>query len=55
MHNHNDKYLNRAGLEPGTSRLQGQVDTNEPSGPAISNNTHVEKIKNKKYSSLHQY
>ena len=34
MHNHADKYPTRLGLEPGTSRLQAQVDTNEPSEPA---------------------
>ena len=32
MHNHDDKYPYRPGFEPGTSRLQAQVDTNEPSG-----------------------
>ena len=35
MHNHDDKYPNRPGFEPGTSRLQAPVDTNEPSGPAV--------------------
>ena len=34
MHNHDDKYPTRPGFEPGTSRLQAPVDTNEPSGPA---------------------
>ena len=34
MHNHDDKYPPRPGLEPGTPRLQAPVDTNEPSGPA---------------------
>ena len=34
MHNHDDKYQARPGFEPGTSRLQAPVDTNEPSGPA---------------------
>ena len=34
MHNHNDRYLARQGFEPGTSRLQAPVDTNEPLGPA---------------------
>ena len=33
MHNHDDKYPARPGFEPGTSRLQAPVDTNEPSGP----------------------
>ena len=33
MNNHDDKYLARAGFEPGTPRLQAPVDTNEPSGP----------------------
>ena len=31
MHNNNDKYPSRPGFEPGTSRLQAPVDTNEPS------------------------
>ena len=31
MHNHDDKYPARPGFEPGTSRLQAPVDTNEPS------------------------
>ena len=35
MHNHDDKYPARPGFEP-ISRLQVPVDTNEPSGPAIS-------------------
>ena len=35
MHNHDDKYPARPGFEPGTSRLQAPVDTNEPSEPAI--------------------
>ena len=34
MHNHDDKYPVRPTFEPGTSRLQAPVDTNEPSGPA---------------------
>ena len=34
MHSHNDKYPSRPGFEPGSSRLQAPVDTNEPSGPA---------------------
>ena len=34
MHNHDDKYLSRPGLERGTPRLQDPVDTNEPWGPA---------------------
>ena len=34
MHNHEDKYPVQPGFEPGTSRLQAPVDTNEPSGPA---------------------
>ena len=34
MNNHDGKYPARSGLEPGTSRLQTPVDTNEPSGPA---------------------
>ena len=34
MHNHEDKYSNRLGFEPGTLRLQTPVDTNKPSGPA---------------------
>ena len=34
MHNHDDKYPARPRYEPGTSRLQALVDTNEPSGPA---------------------
>ena len=36
MHNHDDKYQARPGFEPGTSRLQTPVDTNEPSGPATN-------------------
>ena len=32
MHNHYDKYPERPGFEPGTSRLPASVDTNEPSG-----------------------
>ena len=35
MRGHDDKYPARPGLEPGTSRLQTPVDTNEPSGPAL--------------------
>ena len=38
MHNYDDKYPARPGFEPGTSRLQAPVDTNEPSGPARNNN-----------------
>ena len=34
MHNHDDKYPARPRLEPGASRLEAPVDTNEPSGPA---------------------
>ena len=34
MHNHYDKYPSRQWFEPGTSRLQAPVDTNEPLGPA---------------------
>ena len=33
MHNHDNKYPNRPGFEPGTSRLQALVDTNDPSVP----------------------
>ena len=40
MHNHNDKYPARQEHEPGVSRLQASVDTNEPSGLA-SNLTRV--------------
>ena len=36
MHNHDDKYQARPGFEPGTSRLQAPIDTNEPSGPATN-------------------
>ena len=32
MHNHDGKYPAPPGFEPGTSRLQTPVDTNEPSG-----------------------
>ena len=32
MHNHDDKYPARPGFEPGISRLQAPVDTNEASG-----------------------
>ena len=32
MQNNDDKYLARPGFEPGTSRLQAPVDTNEPLG-----------------------
>ena len=38
MHNHDDKYPARLGFEPGISRLQAPVDTNEPSGPATGQN-----------------
>ena len=34
MHNHDHKYLASPGFEPGTSRLQAPVDTNEALGPA---------------------
>ena len=34
MHNHDDKYSARPGFEPGTSRLEAPVDTNESSGPS---------------------
>ena len=34
IHNHDDKYSARPGFEPGTSRLQTPVDTNETSGSA---------------------
>ena len=30
MHNHDDKYPARPAFEPGTSRLQAPVNTNEP-------------------------
>ena len=36
MHDHDDKYPSRPGFEPGTSKLQAPVDTNEPSRPAPS-------------------
>ena len=36
MHYHDAKYQARPGFEPGTSRLQAPVDTNEPSGPATN-------------------
>ena len=36
MHNHDEKYPSRPGLESGTPRLQAPVDTNEPSGPATN-------------------
>ena len=32
LHSHDDKYPARPEFENGTSRLQAQVDTNEPSG-----------------------
>ena len=35
MLNHNDKYPAWSGFEPGPSRLQAPVDTNEPSGSAF--------------------
>ena len=38
MHNHDDKYPARPGFEPGTSRGQALVDTNEPSGPDKTTN-----------------
>ena len=34
LHNHDDKYPAQPQFEPGTSRLQAPVDTNDPSGPA---------------------
>ena len=34
MHNQDDKSPTRPGFEPGTPRLQTEVYTNEPSGPA---------------------
>ena len=36
MHNHDDKYPARPGFEPGSSKLQAPVDTNEPSGQAVA-------------------
>ena len=36
MHKYDDKYPTRPGFEPGTSRLQTPVDTNEPSGQSQS-------------------
>ena len=36
MHNYDDKYPARPGFEPGTSKLQAPVDTNEPLGPATN-------------------
>ena len=45
MHNHDDKYPARPGYEPGTSRLQAPVDTNEPSGSAsIFSSSYVQKV-----------
>ena len=41
MYNHDDKYPSRPGFEPGTSRLQAPVDTNEPSGPATRRASHL--------------
>ena len=38
MHNLDDDYQSRPGFEPGTPRLQASVDTNKPSGPAVSSN-----------------
>ena len=40
MHNHDDKYMypTRPGFEPGTSRLQASLDTNESSGLALKKN-----------------
>ena len=35
MHKDDDKYPTRPGFEPGTSRLQAPVDTNEPSRPVL--------------------
>ena len=37
MHNHDDKYPSRPGFEPGTSRLQALVDTNESSAHLLWN------------------
>ena len=39
MHNNDDKYPSRPRLEPDTPRLQASVDTNEPSGPAVTGDT----------------
>ena len=38
MYSHDVKYQSRPRLEPGTSRLQAPVNTNEPSEPAIYHN-----------------
>ena len=35
MHNHDDKYPTRPGVEPGTSTLQAPVDTNVPDGSFV--------------------
>ena len=36
MHKYDDDYPTRPGFEPGTSRLQASVDTNESSGQSQS-------------------
>ena len=41
MDRHHDKYPAWPEFEPGTSRLQDPVDTNEPSGPAHSSSSHI--------------
>ena len=43
VHNHNDKYQARPGLEPGNSRLQAPFNTSEPSGPARNAGEGIEK------------
>ena len=40
MHNQDDKYPARRGFEPGISRLQAPVDTNEPLYAIINVDTH---------------
>ena len=48
MHKYDVKYTTRPGFEPGTSRLQAPVDTNEPSGQSQSiQMSHLRCIKNK--------
>ena len=42
MHNHDDKYPARLEFEPGTSRFQAPVDTDELSGPAFHGDAHAE-------------
>ena len=37
--NHDVKHPARSGFDPGTSRLQAPVDTDEPSGPALFSST----------------